>query len=250
MSFGDFWRKYYVGLIRINGGEKAFFLLASIALSISKFCKTALFFLPIKVLILLSSSSQPYYLKALSLEVSPEELAVSLMASLPLVFFLQFLSGFFYRRWSDKSFFDSSGRRKEKGSRKKNQKLHGHYVRSVSEIFIVFLSLLLITLYSLKLAILFGAMVACAFYIANRNVLHEGFHSRHSFARLGTEQVSEYLCTTMIIISFAVLAIMVLKWNMSIYISLLMMILCRLIFQSLQRFMNGVMHVSRLSGWS
>lgn len=125
-----------------------YFFLGCAFLAASKLLQVVSFFLPIKVLILLSSDHVPSYVDHFPINVSYESLLAFFVAMIPCMYIGYIVFGIFARNALDR---DLNGWR-EKGREFRNLggdnnrfvKIHGHVSKLFSEVMLTGLSLLLI----------------------------------------------------------------------------------------------------------
>lgn len=229
------------------------FFVASLFLALSRICQTAAFFLPLKILILISSEGVPHYLDMLQGFVSFEYLIYIFVAAVPMCFGGYVFFGVVYRFFIDRELRLSSPKMLLLGGGKKVEKkgvakLHSHLSKVISEVFVVIISLSILVI----LAPLIVAFIALSIFFNlwwfNRVVLHRSESTRFGVLGLHGRQVIEYISSLNFLAMLIALVVYMMVFGMGVYLAIFTLIFSRMVFQSVQRMAIELMFVNRHLG--
>lgn len=240
-------------LYKIQPNRLRMFFSATLFLALSRIFQTAAFFLPLKILILISSEGVPHYFGLLKDWISHESLIYIFVSAVPMCFAGYVSFGVFYRLLIDREFrlsvpetlvLDSGKKIGKKGV----VKLHAHLSKIVSEVFVMVISLsILVVLAPLVVAFLLLAVCLNLWWF-HRVVLQRSESVRFGFLGLHARQVIEYVSSLNFVMLLIVLVAYVTVFGMGVYLAIFTLIFSRMIFQSVQRMAIELMFANRHLG--
>lgn len=215
--------------------------LACFLLAISRLLQMVSFFLPLKILIMLSSSEPPSYLEYLPIKVPYETALIMLIIMVPVTYCSYILAGILHRFYLDKDlevWKQGSGRTEyiQVKSNDKLIKLHAHVAKAFSEVFLVSLALVLIVFIDFPVFFVIFFMVVANLNVFVMKAFYKNDQDRVGVFRLHRRQYIEYMSSVNFVLVFIVLAIQVKFFEIDVFKSLFVLLLSRLMFQAVQRF--------------
>ncbi|GED41746.1 hypothetical protein [Cobetia marina] len=116
------------------------------------------------------------------------------------------------------------------------EKLHGHIAKLMSEIYLLIISMLLTIIVDPYTFLFVVFLVAGNYLVFVKKVFYVKEHDRIGILRLHRKQYIEYLSSVSFIAIFAMLALQVEINNIGVFNALFLLLIGRMIFQSVQRF--------------
>ncbi|MGM0565005.1 MAG: hypothetical protein ACQES2_11785 [Pseudomonadota bacterium] len=216
------------------------FLLGSLSLSGSRLAQVIAFFLPIKVFILASSTELPSYFAPMKGHIELSHLLIILSSLVPFFYFSFILLGVFHRRLIDyhehtivNKGLDVLGHRVK---RKHKFQIHGRTAKVLSDFFLGFLCLSFIFFIQPLIGLSIFCLLYANFILFFRYVRPKANTDRLTFLKLHRRQFVEYFSSLNFLLSFALIAFFMVYHGLGVYLSIFALLLCRLLFQALNRF--------------
>src|SRR5690625_4649735 len=182
------------------------FVWAAVFLALSRIFQTMAFFMPLKVLIILSSDSGTRYQQYVEQWVSSEQFIGISVALVPVVYGLYIALGTLYRRAYDANRKAQITRANDlQYGRKYKRKLtknHERLVRLLSDVCIAIIVLVVVLIINLEFSILLLIMLLLNMLVFNAQVYGLQEHARLTFLRLHPHQFVEYVTSTNYILVF------------------------------------------------
>ncbi|MDO6786208.1 hypothetical protein Q4589_01240 [Cobetia marina] len=229
---------------------KGMFFYGSMCLAISRMFQMIAFFLPIKILIMLSSETKPEYLSLLTDYIPYQEVVLSLALAVPLVYFLHLLFGVAYRRCIDRDLKghdndENNIRWVGKLSYNKIKKLHNHSSKAFSDCLLVIVSLTVLTYidYSLTIAVMILIFVDAVMF--TEFAYYKKDTERLTVFKLHKRQFIEYISSINYLFIFALLVLIMTVYESNVYSVILALLLSRQAFQALQRFSIENLYIAK-----
>lgn len=222
---------------RISGTA---FVLGCAALAISRVCQVLAFFLPLKIFILIYSREVPEYFNVFPEGMTYEEHIILLSLLVPVIYILFISLGIIYR-W----LLDLHLRRFGKNQlvvqgklvqEKRIRGLHNHLAKAFSDMGLMIVTIFFAVLLDPVIAFLGAILVYGNFWLFNKIAFRAEDHQRITFLRLHRRQFIEYVSSANFLIIFGVLAIELVYYGMGVYTAIFLLLLCRMLFQAMQRF--------------
>src|SRR5690625_351472 len=216
------------------------FVWAAVFLALSRIFQTMAFFMPLKVLIILSSDSGTRYQQYVEQWVSSEQFIWISVALVPVVYGLYIALGTLYRRAYDADKAAQIVRVNDlKCDRKYKRKLtknHDRLVRLLSDVCIIIIVLVIVIIINIEFTIVLLVMLFLNMLVFNAQIYGLKGHARLTFLRLHPNQFVEYVTSTNYILFFVFLAISIYVGRIDVINAVLNLFLCRLALQAVQRF--------------
>ncbi|MDR5893425.1 hypothetical protein QC820_11450 [Halomonas mongoliensis] len=237
----------FAGEYRRNG---KWFFLSSLFLCLSKIFQTASFFIPLKVLIILSSGNVPDYVGGVLSNIEYGRLVIFLALMIPASYFCYIFFGILYRWFFDR---DSQLHWKSEYSccgvlvkGKDLRVLHGQISRLFSEALLITMCLMLLIPFSALIFWVVLFVICLLFSIFNAKVFGASEDERLSYFRLHRRQFIEYSISCIFVLFFGILAANVYLGSIGMYGSIFILLTVRLCLQSLQRASVEMIYIKRL----
>lgn len=216
------------------------FIWAGIFLAASRVFQLATFFLPIKVLIVLSSANQPHYFNYFLSYVSLDTIIAILLAAVPVSYCCYIVSGVVYRYFVDADL----DRRKSTGVEINGLCVQGGLFAAMQKrAVVIFGDVLLCVLILSAIAVfhwLFMVLLLCLLIMSLLIIRHYALDAteerRVTFLKLHRRQLIEYVSSSNFLFVFFALALGSKYLHVGIFSSVLILLLARMLFQALQRF--------------
>ncbi|MDR5902782.1 hypothetical protein [Halomonas icarae] len=227
--------------LREFSGNSQFYQLSCFLLAISRLLQVVSFFLPLKILIMLSSKQPPSYLEYLPIEITYDTALTLLILMVPTAYCGYMIAGVFHRFFIDRDL----AKWKESGykttlinvkSKAKLVKLHAHLSKALSEIILVVMSLLLVLVIDFPMFVVVCIMLFLNLKVFVAKVFYKSDQGRVGVFRLHRRQYIEYFTSMNFVIVFMLLAAQVSYSYIGIFEALFVILLSRMMFQSMQRF--------------
>ena len=245
-------RKINLVLNEFLSGSFYFFLGCGL-LAASKLLQVVSFFLPIKVLILLSSDHVPSYVDYLPIKVSYESLLAFFVAMIPCMYIGYIVFGIFARNALDRDLngWRETGRqfRNLGGDDNRFVKIHGHVSKLFSEVMLTGLSLFLIIFLDYTMFSFLVGLMLFNIVTFSQKVFYSQEQDRITWFNLHRRQFVEYLTSVNFIFVFLILAFQIKFFNSGVFEALFILVLSRMMFQSVQRFAFENMYVASHFRW-
>lgn len=216
--------------------------MSSVFLSVSRLLQVISFFLPLKILILLSSpNSIPVSFSYLPFDINHNYIMLLMFALVPITYLGYIMFGVLHRYYLDKdiSMWVNSNNTVEAfkvKSKSSFEKLHGHIAKLMSEIYLLIISMLLTIIVDPYTFLFVVLLVVGNYLVFVKKVFYVKEHDRIGILRLHRKQYIEYLSSVSFIAIFAMLALQVEINNIGVFNALFLLLIGRMIFQSVQRF--------------
>ncbi|MCM2972983.1 hypothetical protein [Larsenimonas suaedae] len=221
-----------------------------LSLAISRLLQTVAFFLPIKVLIMLSSENMPSYLGPVEAFVSYDEFLIFLIIMVPLVYFAHLGFGILFRSLIDKDIlYFEKNKHGIKGygevDYNKLKRLHNHTSKAFSDVLVFFVTstILIVINPLLTLSIWLVTALNLAFFVERAFYIHDD--ERITFLKLHKRQFIEYVASSNYLIVFIVLVAQMYLSSDGVYGAILALLLARQLFQAVQRFSIENIYLSK-----
>ncbi|QFT85204.1 hypothetical protein FIU88_09470 [Halomonas sp. THAF12] len=212
----------------------------AIALCLSRFFQVMSLFLPLKILIVVSSESVPAYFGKY---FEKDYIVFVFMSLVPLLYVAYIASGVLGRRLMDSSLSNSVKNilEGEVGNEKKigNDKFKGLYESSckvLSDILLILSSSILLACVNFLVSSLFLFVVSLALRFFAKTTYTVTSDRRLTFLNLHRRQCVEYICSVCFLLLFFFLVVGVYFLGMGVYEALFCLLISRQAFQALQRF--------------
>lgn len=227
-------------IIEFSSGSRSY-QLSCLLLAISRLLQVVSFFLPLKILIMLSSSQPPSYLEYLPFTISYDTLLVGFMLMVPATYGGYIIAGILHRFFLDRDLAkwktgDVTPKFIAAKSNDKVIKLHAHVAKALSEILLVALSLALICYVDFPMFAFILLLIVTNLNVFVSKVFYKSDHDRIGIFQLHRRQYIEYTSSVNFIFIFIVLALQVKYFDIGVFEALFVLLLSRLIFQAVQRF--------------
>lgn len=222
--------------------NSSLYKVSSLLLALSRLLQVVSFFLPLKILILLSSKdNMPKSFSYLPFDIEYRNAMIFIIALVPVTYLGYIASGIMHRYYLDKdlSIWGSSYNKitsfkvKSKGS---FIKLHGHIAKMYSETILLILSLILTVIIDAWIFVFLFMLILLNMALFVKKAFYINDHERIGFLRLHRKQYIEYLSSISFIAIFAVLAFQLKFTNIGVFQALFILLISRMVFQSVQRF--------------
>lgn len=222
--------------------------LSCLLLAVSRLLQVVSFFLPLKILIMISSDQPPSYLEYLPFTISYDTLLIGFMLMVPATYGGYIITGILHRflldkdlaKWEAEDFIPKFVDIKSKN---KIIKLHAHVAKALSEVILVMLSLILICYIDFPMFTFLIFLIAINLNIFVLKVFYKSDHDRIGAFKLHRRQYIEYISSINFIFIFIVLALQVKYFDIGVFESLFVLLLSRMMFQAMQRFSFENLHI-------
>jgi len=232
--------------------NKMLFLYSGCCLALSRILQMLSFFLPLKVLMLLSAESVPSYMKDLNGFFSHQEVLILFTALVPVAYLSYILFGILYRKSFDADQKGGWGAVSQfldmRFSENQLKTLHGNLLRMTSDFLVIVVSIISLLFISLSVAAYVSISSFFLFLAFDKYSFSIKEVDRISCFRLHRRQYIEYLVSINFVLIFGVLAMISMHSSYNIYSILLALLVSRLSMQALQRFAFECLQVRRLLG--
>ena len=215
--------------------------LSCLLLAISRLLQVVSFFLPLKILIMISSDQPPSYLEYLPFTISYDTLLIGFILMVPATYGGYIIAGILHRflldkdlaKWEAEDFIPKFVAIKSKN---KIIKLHAHVAKALSEIILVAISLVLICYIDLPMFTFILLLIATNLNIFVLKVFYKSDQDRVGLFQLHRRQYIEYTSSVNFVFIFIVLALQAKYFDIGVFEALFVLLLSRMIFQAMQRF--------------
>ena len=215
------------------------FFYACLSRALSLLLKMISLFLPLKVLIVMSSSRMPFYFDYLSQYIEIETILLSLVMSVPVVYFFSIVLGVTQRRLLDADLQELRNSLVSSYPQIKKSNIgitHNKLAIAFSEILLVIISLLLVLLISVYLFLVLFVSVLAVLILMNTYFYDSDASDRFTWFSLHRDQLVEYVSSCSFLMMFFLLVAGVHYFSLSIFSAVLSLLLSRMAFQSVGRF--------------
>ncbi|WP_141103634.1 hypothetical protein [Cobetia sp. QF-1] len=213
--------------------------MASLLLACSKVIQTIAFFLPIKVLIMLSLKKPPDYFQLISDWISYEDFIITILALVPGFYLSYMLIGLIYRKMIDKDLaliWNSSFEKNNFFLKGKHLRVaYGQTSRLNSDIFICIIILCMSAIVSFYITSSLIALSLVVLLIFLRYGFAAKEDDRVTFIGLHRKQLVEYISAMVYLALFFILVGLVYYKVLGTYETIFLLLISRLYIQSLQR---------------
>lgn len=231
-----------VSPIRFTGG--------CAALAISRVCQMAAFFLPLKVFIVIHSGEVPEYFDVFPDNMSLSDTITLLSMMVPLIYSLFIVLGICYRWLVDQHLntFDNTALiiNGEQVAPTKVKRIHNHITKAFSDAGLILVSVTVALWLDIMIAVAWTVLLylnLCLFY---RKALTAEDHHRLTFLKLHRRQFIDYVSSANFLVVFAVLALELVYFDMSVYTAIFLLLVSRMVFQALNRFSVESLYLIKL----
>lgn len=240
---------YNIGLVIREFSENSrTYQLSCALLAASRLFQIMSFFLPLKILIMLSSDTPPAYLGYLPFTIPYDTALIILILMVPAAYCGYITTGILHRYLLDKDLTrwkkeNLTPRLIDTQSKNKIFKLHGHVAKTLSEIILIILSLVL-TLYidpPMFVFVLFLILLNLNIFVLR--VFYKNDDDRIGLFRLHRRQYIEYASSVNFIFVFITLALQARYFEIGVFEALFIILLSRMMFQAIQRFSFENIHI-------
>lgn len=223
--------------IRAGGGR---FLYASLMCAMSNLLQVVSLFLPLKVLIIMSSSNSPFYFQYLTPYAEVETILTCLILAVPVIYIVYIVFSILYRQLLDTDFrkLKAEGMRSyfSKVNKAHVEKIHPKLSIALSEIFLVVITLVLMLFVNVYSAIVLLFFVMFNLFFLNKYIYGLKSDERRTKVSLDRKQIIEYLMSCNFMVIFFLLVLGVYYYSLNIFSAVLTLLIARMIFRSLARF--------------
>lgn len=231
-------------IIKEFSSKSKAYQLSCLLLAISRLLQVISFFLPLKILIMLSSSQPPSYLKHLPFAIPYDALLVIFASMVPIAYGGYIIAGILHRflldkdleKWKKENF---TTKLIKSNSKNKVIKLHNHVAKALSEVILVTISLALICFVDFPMAIFALLLTLANLSLFVKKVFYKSEHDRIGLFQLHRRQYIEYISSANFVLVFIVLALQIKHFDIGVFEALFVLLLSRMIFQAVQRFSIG-----------
>lgn len=217
------------------------FYIGTLMSAIAKIMSVIAFFIPLKIFIVISEREMPSYLAFIPEYSEYPQGLFFLVALLPVSYLFYFFLGV-VSRWLIDSHYSTLRASsltfiaKNKYNEKSIYKIHNRINKQVSELFILCIGVILSLFFEYHLSILLFLLIFFDFIIIFKYSVNSHDSDRVTFLRLHRRQLSEYVTTGSFLVYFFSLAYMAYLDLTGIFVAVFMLLLSRLMFQSVNRF--------------
>lgn len=247
-SLSFFAKQCYLLTQFFHNNVKFFFSAASF-FSLSKVAQTISFFLPIKVLIMISMDKPPAYFESLKEIIPYRNFIIIVLLSVPFFYILYMLLGLVYRKLIDldlkviwSSQYDGNG------FQLKTKDLRIAYTqtsRLMSDIFLCSV----VSIIALSINVYIGALVLLLSYVMVNVFLKHAFQAKEddrvTFVKIHRKQLIEYTLALSYMVVFFSLVAFVYYSLLGVYETIFLLLISRLYLQGLQRIMVETMYLNQ-----
>ncbi|ASK34138.1 hypothetical protein CEK62_06945 [Alcanivorax sp. N3-2A] len=227
------------------------FLLGGGSLAASRVSQTVSFFLPLKIFIVISSHKVPSYFDFLPNALTYDEKIVILACAVPFTYLAYIAFGVMHRWFTDRHLRVFSGKSIELRGKDVPQKniarLHNHSAKALAECLFFVMSMVIAIVLNPIVALTIFILVYLNLMLFYHTALKAEDSERLTFLGLHRRQFIEYVSSSNFMIVFAVLVLDTMFIGTSIYSTIFLLLLCRMVFQALNRFSNENIHILRLT---
>lgn len=219
--------------------ESYTFFLGAFSLAASRLFQLVTFFLPLKILITVSSGHEPSYINWLPWEISFDFLVYSLICMVPFFYIMYIVFGILSRLWFDVSLDIFLKNRPHVVKNKEIQglkKLHNHIGKAGSELLLCILSLLLVAFINIYLFCMIASLILLTILFVFKTALSMSDADRFGFFKLHRKQCIEYFLSVNFILTFIAILSLVQYFNLGVVKAIFTLLISRMLFQALQRY--------------
>lgn len=214
-------------------------LLAGVLLSFSKIMQTVAFFMPLKVLIVLSAGEESKYSSYFKSWLTADQFLAIIIVMVPVSYLLYIFFGIAHRRYADRDMKRQVARAKSEkyGDRKLRviKKIHPRLIRIWADMCVVVLIILIISIIQARFAAVLLILIGMNLGFFNAWVFGREESVRLTPLRLHPKQFVEYITSINYLLVFSVLAVGVYYHSIGIVTALLALLLSRLCLMAVQR---------------
>lgn len=215
--------------------------ISCVLLAISRLLQVVSFFLPLKILIMLSSNRPPSYLEYLPFTISYDTVLILFICMVPATYGGYIIAGILHRFFLDKDLArwkagDFTPRFIDAKEKNKIIRLHAHVAKALSEVILVVLSLVLISYVDFPMFVIIIVMIVMNLNIFVLRVFYKNDQDRIGTFKLHRRQYIEYTSSINFVFVFIVLAVQVKYFDIGVFEALFVLLLSRMMFQAVQRF--------------
>lgn len=235
-------------VIREFSEKSRMYQLSCALLATSRLLQIISFFLPLKILIMLSSDTPPSYLDYLPFTIPYDTALVILILMVPIVYCGYITAGILHRRLLDKDLLkwkneELTPTHIDVKSKNKVLKLHGHVAKALSEVILIILSLALILYIDPPIFMFILFLISANLNLFVLKVFYKNDNDRIGLFRLHRRQYIEYTSSINFIFVFITLAIQAKYFGIGVFEALFITLLSRMMFQAVQRFSFENLHI-------
>lgn len=219
--------------------ESQAFFWGAFSLAASRLFQLATFFLPLKILITVSSGLEPSYMDWLPWTISFDLFLVLLICMVPVFYIMYMLFGVLSRRWFDISseVFQSNRVSMVKAKElQKLKKLHNHIGKAGSEFILCIIALALVAFVNQYLFFITALLVYLVTYLIFKTAMSMKDSDRFGVFKLHRRQCIEYFLSVNYILIFIVILILVKYFSLNVIEAIFSLLITRMLFQALQRY--------------
>ncbi len=230
--------------------ESRTFFLGSFSLAASRLFQLITFFLPLKILITVSSGHEPSYMSWLPWTIGFDIFVVLLICMVPVFYIMYMLFGVLSRRCFDFSlevFLHHRSHVKKVKELQKLKKLHNHISKAGSEFILCIIALSLIAFVNTCLVFIAILLVFVASYFIFKTAMLMEESDRFGFLKLHRRQCIEYFLSINFILIFIIILALVKYFNINVVEAIFALLLSRMLFQALQRYCIEILYINSKS---
>lgn len=235
------------GFSRVSGAS---FVGGSAALSVSRVCQVLAFFLPLKIFIVINSGDIPEYFSFFPESMEYDDIIISLSVLVPVIYFLFITMGIVSRWLLDVHLKRFDGQTLTIGSEtarwKKVKKLHGRMAKVLSDMGLIVASVVFVSVLDPMVGAVLVVLLYFNLLLFNAKAFSSKDKDRLTFLKLHRRQFIEYISSANFLIIFAVLAVQLIFFDMTIYSAIFMLLVSRMVFQALSRFSMESLYLIKL----
>ena len=226
--------------------ESPSFIGGAFFLATSRLFQLAAFFLPLKILILVSSDVKPSYIQMLPFDFGLNEAVVIFSCLVPIVYIMYIVCGVISRRsldYSQSIFIENSAIPSKDKKANKLKKMHGHIGKAASEFILISLSMLLVLMVSISTALILLLMMIITIAAMFKIAIFMKDTDRTHYFKLHRKQCIEYATSANFILVFVVILTQVMYLGMGVIVAIYVLLMSRMLFQALQRYCIELMYI-------
>lgn len=221
-------------------GSIIYYTVGVFFLAVARLVNVMVFFLPLKIIIIISEKEVPSYLQFFPFEFTYPEVLSFFLALIPIFYIAYFILGICSRWMIDASFagYKESEINTVSGIKcriPRLYKIHNRSNKILSEVFLLFICLFISVFFDFYLAGLAILVVGLVLVAEFRFAVRVGDGERVTPLRLHRRQFSEYLTAFGFLFMFAFLTYEAYMGVGNVYETIFMLLTFRLMFQSINR---------------
>lgn len=227
--------------------ESRTFFLGALSLAFSRLFQLLTFFLPLKILITVSSGHEPSYIRWLPWNIDFDYFLALLLCMVPLSYFMYIVFGIFSRYSFDISSeycVNNRAIKLKSKEEKRIRKIHSHLGKAGAESLLCILSLILVTAVDVYLFLIMAILVFITMVAISKTALKMNDLDRFGFFKLHRRQCIEYFISINFIVMFIVILIIVKYFDIGIVEAIFALLISRMFFQALQRYCVEILYIN------